>query len=161
MQERNFGTALTPPPSTAPLRTAAACSPFDAMGILSSPSWVMAPSSLHPTQAIAVKLWNIYIDNVESCAGLKLLHIPTDQLRVYSLIDNPSGAPLDNLALVFAVYYASTIFLDDSQAQLTLGEDKLSCLLRFKTGLEQALAHGNFLDYPTLTGLLALAIYLV
>jgi hypothetical protein len=121
----------------------------------------MAPSSLHPTQAIADKLWNIYVDNVESCAGLKLLHVPTDQVRVYSVIDNPAAAPLDDLALSFAIYYASSIYLDDSQAHTTLGEDKISCLLRFKTGLEQALAHGDFLDCPTLTGLRALAIYLV
>lgn len=110
---------------------------------------------------MAVKLWNIYVDGVETCAGLKLLHIPTDQVKVYSLIDNPGAAPFDNLALGFAIYYAATLSLDDSQAQMTLGEDKMNSLLRFKTGLEQALAYRDFLDCPTLTGLRALAIYLV
>jgi len=108
-----------------------------------------------------VKLWNIYVDSVEGCAGLKLLHIPTDQVRVYSSIENPNAVPLDNLALCFAIYYASAISLDDSQAQAILGEEKLGSLLRFKTGLEQALAHADFLDYPTVTGLHALAVYLV
>ena len=80
---------------------------------------------------------------------------------MYSTIDNPVTASLDNLALSFAIYFASTVSLDAPEAQAVLGEDEHTLLLRFKVGLEQAFAHGDFLDRPTMTGLHALAIYLV
>ena len=131
------------------------------MGILSSPSLSVVPASLHPPKYLAVRLWNIYVDNVESCTGLKLLHLPTDEVKVYSTIDDPTSASLENLALSFAVYFAATISLDVPEAQITFGLDKQTLLLQFKIGLEQAIAHGDFLNRPTITGLLGLAIYLV
>lgn len=110
---------------------------------------------------MAVRLWNIYVDNVEGCAGLKLLHLPTDEVRVYSTIDDPAKASFENLALCLAIYFASAVSLDDAEAQTILEQDKHANLLIFKVGLEQAFAQGDFLDRPTLTGLHALAIYLV
>jgi len=109
---------------------------------------------------VAVRLWNIYVDNVEGCTGLKLLHLPTDEVKVYSTIDKPTKASFENLALCLAIYFASTVSLDDGEAQAILGQDKCAHLLSFKVGLEQAFAQGDFLDRPTLTGLHALAIYL-
>jgi hypothetical protein len=110
---------------------------------------------------VAVRLWNIYVTNVDGCAGLKLLHLLTDELKVYSTIDKPTEASFENLALCLAIYFASAVSLDDEEAQPILGQDKCAHLLSFKTGLEQAFAQGDFLDHPTLTGLHALAIYLV
>jgi hypothetical protein len=92
---------------------------------------------------------------------LQLLHLPTDEIKIYSTIDDPTKASSENLALTFAIYFASTVSLDGPGAQLTLGESKNLPLLRFKAGLEQAFAHGDFLDRPTMTGLQAMAIYLV
>lgn len=108
-----------------------------------------------------MRLWNTYVDNVESCAGLKLLHLPTDEVKIYSTIDDPTKASFENLALCLAIYFASTVSLDDEETQAFFGQDKCAYLLSFKVGLEQAFAQGDFLDCPTLTGLHALAIYLV
>lgn len=108
-----------------------------------------------------MRLWTLYVDNVEGCIGLKLLHIPTDEIKVYSVINDPTAASLENLALNFAIFFASTVSLDAREAQVTSGQDKHSLLLQFKLGLEQAFAHASFLDRPTITGLHALAIYLV
>jgi hypothetical protein len=58
------------------------------------------------------------------------------------------------------VYFASTVSIDSSEAGIILGQDKNTLLLKFKIGLEQSLAHGDFLDRPNVTGLIALAIYL-
>lgn len=131
------------------------------MGLLSSPSVALAPASLHPPSHVAVRLWNIYNDNVEACAGLKILHRPTDEVRVYSVISSPSTASLEDLSLSFAVYFASTIALDPAEAEMLLGHDKTAACLQFKLGLEQSFAHSQFIDQPTVTGLHALAIYLV
>lgn len=152
--------AVLTPPNTGPLQPQI-ISPFNAHGILSSPSLSIIPSTLHPPQELAVKLWKIYVDNVESCVGLKFLHLPTDDIKVYSTINDPKTASLENLALCYAVYFASAVSLDDSEAAVILREEKNTILLRFKVGLEQALAHGDFLDRPTITGLCAFAIYLV
>jgi hypothetical protein len=103
----------------------------------------------------------MYVTNVDGCAGLKLLHLPTDELKVYSTIDKPTESSFENLALCFAIYFASAVSLDDEEAQAILGQDKCTHLPSFKTGLEQAFAQGDFLDRPTLTGLHELAIYLV
>ena len=119
------------------------------------------PASLHPSTQLAARLWNAYVQNLESCVGLKLLHVPTDEVKVYSTIDDPITASLDNLALSFAIYFAATVSLDGPEAQLILEQDKHMLLLRFKVGLEQAFAYGDFLDRPTMTALHALAIYLV
>lgn len=128
------------------------------MGIMSFPCYTQQPSAFHPGKAAAVELWNIYLNNVEIILGLKLTHIPTDEVRVYSTIDDPVTAKLDDLAFCYSVYFAAAVSLDDSTV---LFLDKTTELQRFKMGIEQAFAHGDFFNRPTLTGLRALAIYLV
>jgi hypothetical protein len=136
-------------------------SPYAATGILSAPVLSLAPSEFHPSKHLAVRLWNIYVNNVDGCAGLKLLHIPTDEIKVYSTIDKPVDAPFDHHALCLAIYYSALITLEDKEVYDILGQEKSAQLLRFKIGMEQAFAQGDFLDRPTLVGLHALAIYLV
>ncbi|KAK0757775.1 hypothetical protein N5P37_009791 [Trichoderma harzianum] len=138
-----------------------ATSPFNPAGILSSLSLLQEPHTFHPTQPLAVRLWNNYVENVDGCSGLiKLLHLPTDRVKVYSVIHDPASASFHDLAFCFAIYFASAVSFEDVEARLFLGQDKDDALNTFKTGLEQAFAHGDFLDRPTLTGLLALVIYL-
>ncbi|KAF5594978.1 hypothetical protein FPCIR_4602 [Fusarium pseudocircinatum] len=132
-------------------------SPFDLMGIMSSPCYTQHPSAFHPSKATAIELWNIYLNNVEIILGLKFTHIPTDEVRVYSTIDDPASAKFDDLAFCYSIYFAAAISLEDSTSFFP---DKATELQRFKMGIEQAFAHGDFFNRPTLTGLRALAIYL-
>ncbi|KAF5649141.1 uncharacterized protein FTJAE_1137 [Fusarium tjaetaba] len=132
-------------------------SPFDTKGIMSSPCYTQNPSTFHPSKAIAIQLWNIYLNNVEIILGLKLTHIPTDEIRVYSTIDDPSAAKFDDLAFCFSIYFAAAVSLEESTSLLL---DKSTDLQRFKMGIEQAFAHGDFFNRPTSTGLRAAAIYL-
>lgn len=108
-----------------------------------------------------MRLWNIYVNNASCSSGFELLHVPTDELKVCSTIDDPASAPYENLALSFAIYFTSVVSMDDAEARVILRQDKTALLLQFKTGLEQSLAHGNFLDCPTLTSLYAYIVYLV
>ncbi|KAL1897013.1 hypothetical protein Sste5346_004216 [Sporothrix stenoceras] len=157
------------PRTTDSSHAAATPSPFNALGILSAPILNQQPSSLHPPKTLAVRLWHAYLDNVDGCSGLKLLHVPTDEVRVFSVIHDPSAASYENLALCFAIYFSALVSLDEKEAHLLLEADehyiggrhgKRDQLALFKVGLEQSLAHGDFLDRPTLVGLHALAIYL-
>lgn len=133
---------------------------INALGIFSSPLPSAVPSHYHPSKSMAAKLWTKYVD-MEGCLCLKLLHLPTDEVKIYSIIDSPDMAPLDDLSFSFAIYFAATSALEDDEAQAMLGSDRHALLLRFKVGLEQSFAHGNFLNHPTVTGLHALSIYLV
>ena len=80
---------------------------------------------------------------------------------MYSTIDEPITVSLDSLALCFAIYFAAAVSLDIPEAQETLSEGNYMILLWLKASLEQAFAHGDFLDRPTVTGLHVLTIYLV
>ncbi|KAF5009904.1 hypothetical protein FDECE_3889 [Fusarium decemcellulare] len=132
-------------------------SPFNAMGILSAPSLSQSPSDFHPEKHTAIRLWNTYVNDVECCLGLKISHVPTDEVKVYSTIHDPAKANFEDLAFCLAIYFAATVALEE---QVSSEFDKKTLLLRFKFGLEQAFAHGEFLEKPTVTGLRALAIYL-
>ncbi|KAI3576179.1 hypothetical protein IWW34DRAFT_701903 [Fusarium oxysporum f. sp. albedinis] len=132
-------------------------SPFDAMGIMSSPCYTQHPSAFHPGKATAIELWNIYLNNVEIILGLKLTHIPTDEVKVYSTIDDPVTEQFDDLAFCYSIYFAAAVSLEDTTS---LFLDKTTELERFKMGIEQAFAHSDFFNRPTVTGLRALAIYL-
>ncbi|KAF4495133.1 hypothetical protein FAGAP_8747 [Fusarium agapanthi] len=133
-------------------------SPFDVMGIMSSPCYIQDPSAFHPGKATAIELWNIYLNNVEIILGMKLTHIPTDEVRVYSTIDEPVTAKLDDLAFCYSIYFAAAVSLEEPTS---LFLDKTTELQRFKMGIEQAFSHGDFFNRPTLTGLRALAMYLL
>lgn len=133
-------------------------SPFSAMGVLSSRS--MSPTSFHPPKDVAIKLWNIYLNSVDGSTGLKVLHLPTDEVKVYSVINDPTATPPEYLALNFAIYFAAVVAVDTVESEALLGQDRTVALVRLRAGLEQSFAHCDFLDNPTMTGLHAMAIYL-
>ncbi|KAK6367947.1 hypothetical protein LTS17_010100 [Exophiala oligosperma] len=160
-EEQHIGSALTNQATTPTPRTEhPSISPFSALGIVSSPFFTQTPSTFHPSKSVAMRLWNVYVTNVDCDACQKLLHVPTDEAKVFSTVDKPNEAPLDNHALCFAIYYCAVVALDDADAYPILGGERAPHLLSFKIGLEQALAQADYLDQPTVTSLRALAIYL-
>ncbi|KAF4444278.1 hypothetical protein F53441_11186 [Fusarium austroafricanum] len=146
-QEKDIETELSTSSDT---QTIDSSSAFDTRGILSCPSHNQSAPMFHPEKAVAIDLWNVYLSKVEICIGLKITHVPTDEIRVYSTISDPLHAKVDDLAFCYSIYFAATVASDSQTAQLH----------RYKSGLEQAFAQGDFLNSPTLTGLRALAIYL-
>ena len=130
------------------------------MGILSSQHGPQTVSVFHPAKLTAMQLWKTYVDDIDSC--IKVIHVPTTEVVVYTVMDDPDNASMEALALCFAIYYAATMGLDSTDGCATLlGEDWGASLQRFKTGFEQALAHADFLENPTVMLLQAMAIYLV
>jgi hypothetical protein len=49
------------------------------------------------------------------------MHLPTDELKIYSTIDNPTEAFFKNLALCLAIYFVSTASLNGEEAQAIIG----------------------------------------
>ncbi|KAI8308924.1 C6 transcription factor asaR [Colletotrichum sp. SAR11_240] len=143
--------------SEAETATVAAPSPFVPIGIISEPFPLHLMSSLHPEKSAAIRLWTNYVNNIEPY--VKILHVPTDEATVYSTIAEPHRAKAEHLALCFAIYFVSVAVPD--RADRRGREERTVNLHRFRKGLEQALAHANFLERPTIVLLKALGIYLV
>jgi hypothetical protein len=130
------------------------------MGILSTPLSAQPISSFHPSKYTAVQLWRVFVDNVD--CFFKILHIPTAEVVVYTVINSPGTASTEALALCYSIFYAATVALDDGEdCPQLLGESWMSALHRYKAGLEQAFAQADLLENPTVVMLQALTLYLV
>lgn len=99
------------------------------------------------------------MDRVDPC--FKILHVPTDEVTIYTVIDNPDHASAEAIAMCYAVCFSAVVALGSAEVAVLLEDDKYTCLSRFKMGVEQAFAHSELLESPTLGLVQALAIYLV
>ncbi|KAJ4146188.1 hypothetical protein NW754_001652 [Fusarium falciforme] len=156
-QEHDVRTALATPRSESPPSSSFA-SPFNPMGLLSNTSSTVPLASFHPPRSLAMKLWKMFVESVDPCT--KVMHVPTTEVRVYTVLQDPSKASAENLGVCFSIYYASATALDRDVVEAFLGEDRQTALHRYKAGLEQALAETDFLENPTIPLLQALAVYL-
>ncbi|KAK7403529.1 hypothetical protein QQX98_010707 [Neonectria punicea] len=155
-QEHDVRSALSTPRNHSPQPPTT--SPFNPMGILSSRCFLQPLTAHLPPKMAAMQLWRIFVDRVDPCS--KVLHIPTDEVTIYTAIDNPGNASTEVLALCYAVYFSATVALEPNDATGILEGDKYVWLHQFKKGVDQALAHSEFLDTPTVVLLQAVAIYL-
>lgn len=116
-------------------------------------------AAFHPRRNLAVRLWKIFVDSVDPHA--KVTHLPTAERTFYTVLNDPASASSENLALCFAIYYASVTALPPNEVLHITGEDTGKVLNRYRMYLEQSLAQAEFLDNPTITLLQAMAIYAV
>ncbi|KAF5699724.1 hypothetical protein FMUND_14631 [Fusarium mundagurra] len=156
-QEDDVRMALATPRDEPPHDVASPACHLNPMGWLSAGILTVSPAMYHPQRRVANRLWKVFIDSVDPYA--KVLHIPTAETIVYIVTSDPTKASNENLALCFAIYYASVTALPPDEVLNITGEDNKQALLRYRMCLEQSLAQANFLDNPTITLLQALAIY--
>lgn len=129
------------------------------MSLLSASFSTESLVNFHPPRKTAIRLWKVFADSVDICT--KVTHLPTSETILYTVTRDPAKATIENLALCFAIYYASVTALSPDEALDVTGEDRKLALQRYKICLEQSLAQADFLDNPTITLLQALAIYTV
>ncbi|KAK4241184.1 hypothetical protein C8A03DRAFT_30667 [Achaetomium macrosporum] len=142
-QQKEIQFVLTTPPSNNRQETPQLPSIYNPMGILSTAVPSQPSYSFFPSKQTALKLWNVYLEKIEACSGIKVLHIPTDEARLCAAMESPADAQPEDLALLWCNRgYPATV-----QA-------------RCKTGFEQALTEAEVLDKPRLPLLCALALYL-
>jgi hypothetical protein len=134
-------------------------SPFNLMGILSRPSQGLHIHELLPSQWQSMQLWQIYVNNVDPL--MKVLHIPTSQVTIFTAIENPRETRPNDNVLLFAIYFAAAIATEAESAYNILGQEREAFLDKAKYGFEQCLVETQFLEHPSVTSLQALAIYLV
>lgn len=119
----------------------------------------VAPEHFYPPPYQAMHLWKVFVTSVDPL--LKVLHIPTTQIAVYTALHQNFEAAADFHCLLFAIFFAATTALSADDVQHLLSYDKTTALGNFREGFERALEKGNVFEVPTVNALQALGIFLV
>ena len=100
------------PPIDSPF-TATSSSVYDHHGfILGYRSIDVNIQKCHPLPSHGTFLWSVYLENVDPL--LKILHVPTMEGILRDARRNPEKLSPGNECLVFAVYFAAVVTLDDA-----------------------------------------------
>ncbi|KAF5535890.1 hypothetical protein FMEXI_10622 [Fusarium mexicanum] len=155
-QEDDVRMALATPKEP-PHQVDSPISHLNPMGWLSAGIASVSTAIYHPQRRVAIRLWKVFVDGVDPY--VKVLHIPTTETTLYTVIGDPTKASNENLALCFAIYFAAVTATSPNEALDITGEDKKQALVRYRMCLEQSMAQSDFLENPTITSLQATAIY--
>ncbi|RDW75486.1 hypothetical protein BP6252_06628 [Coleophoma cylindrospora] len=117
------------------------------------------PRDLHPLPSQIPFLLDVYAENVNSI--IQVVHMPTVTKMVRDLRnrDMASLSPA-NEALLFSIYYAAITSMEEDDIMTNFGLTKMELNLRYRVGLEQALARADFLNVPDLVLVQAFTIFL-
>lgn len=103
-------------------------------------------------------LCGVYEANVNTL--VRIVHVPTLNAMVDGLLAGEAQTPAAE-ALLFAVYYAATASSEEAEVVRSFGVAKADLLLRYRRGLELALAEADFLCRPDLLLVQALLVFLL
>ena len=113
----------------------------------------------HPGQAQIFKLWQIYLDNVNSL--LKVTHIPTLQPRVLDAVSNLANISPSLQALIFSIYCLSILSLTQDECFALFQLSRKDLLSNYQFICRQALLNCNAWQSSDIDSLTALYFYLV
>ncbi|KAE8449463.1 hypothetical protein EG329_008071 [Mollisiaceae sp. DMI_Dod_QoI] len=113
----------------------------------------------HPLPSQIPYLLDVFSDNVNSI--VRIVHVPTIAKMVRDLRGNrlTSLTPA-NEVLMFSIYYAAITSMEEDDIMTNFGFTKSELNLKYRLGLEQALAKADFLNVPDLVLVQAFAIFL-
>jgi hypothetical protein len=112
-----------------------------------------------PAPVQVFKLWQVFIERVNPLT--KLIHVPTLQPLVFEASTDHSKIPHNAQALLYAIYFVSTVALTEVEAIQILNLPREDALKRFASGVKIALTRANFLERYDMLTLQALVLYLV
>ncbi|KAJ5116335.1 hypothetical protein N7456_000683 [Penicillium angulare] len=112
----------------------------------------------HPLPSQIPFLINVFSENVNILA--QVVHIPTINKMMHNLRGDVSKLTPSNEALMFSIYYAAVTSMEEDDITLNFGVAKSDLNLKYRLGLEHALAKADFLNAPDLVLVQALAIFL-
>ncbi|KAL6836966.1 fungal-specific transcription factor domain-containing protein [Trichoderma camerunense] len=113
----------------------------------------------HPLPSHGTFLWSVYLENVDPL--LKILHVPTMEAILREARRNPEKLTPGNETLVFAVYFAAVVTLEEADVQTNFGTGKEELLAQFRFAVEQSLAKANFLNTSDFAVVQALTLFLL
>lgn len=118
--------------------------------------------NLHPTYDVALKLWKLYVRNVDPI--VRIIHLPTGLEMVQRAAANPSAMSKVTETLLFAIYFFATVSTpeDDFQREFRqLGQSYSSLQERYHLATRQALISCHFMKTTELAVLQAYVIFLL
>ncbi|KAJ5779347.1 hypothetical protein N7457_007067 [Penicillium paradoxum] len=116
-------------------------------------------TGFHPLPSQIPFLIDVFSENVNII--FQILHIPT----VKNMVRDWRGREMKGLtpaneALMFSIYYAAITSMEADDVLLNFGATKAEVNLKYRQGLEHALARADFLNVPDLVLVQAFAIFL-
>ncbi|KAK3685280.1 fungal-specific transcription factor domain-containing protein [Podospora appendiculata] len=118
-----------------------------------------AIEGLRPLPSQIPFLLTIYTNNVNML--LQIVHMPTVVKLTNDIRNDDSSLTHANEALLFAIYYAAIVSMEDEDVKKDFGFSKADLSLRFRAGFEHALAKADFLNVPDLVLVQAFVIFLL
>ncbi|KAJ9609778.1 hypothetical protein H2200_006106 [Cladophialophora chaetospira] len=126
------------------------------LGMTSSPTQT---SNLHPTPDNVVKLWQIFLTNVNPL--VKIIHQPTLQRNIEDAMTDIDHIPRGLEALMFSIYNAAILSMRDGECQATFGEPRSTLQSRYRLGVRRSLTRAHFMGSSDILVLQALVLYLL
>ncbi|KAJ3580455.1 hypothetical protein NPX13_g99 [Xylaria arbuscula] len=114
---------------------------------------------LHPLPSQVPFLIDVFNENVNALSAI--VHMPTIRRIARSSRGSDSTISPANEALMFSIYYAAVTSMEDDDVLENFGSTKTELSLRFRLGLEYALAKADFLNTPDLVLVQAFSIFLL
>lgn len=127
--------------------------------LLFGPQCTGSLKALHPSPIHMFRLWQTFLDNVNPL--IKIFHAPSVQQMVLDATADLDEIPKNTEALLFGIYAAATISMDEDGCQKLFGEEKEVVLARFQSGGRQALRKAGYLRSSDIVVLQAFTLYLV
>ncbi|KAM0230629.1 hypothetical protein ACHAPO_009155 [Fusarium lateritium] len=103
-------------------------------------------------------LLDIFEENINII--IYIVHMPTIRKMVRVSRGSTPTIDLKNQALLFSIYYAAITSMEDEEVMTNFSASKAELNLKFRRGLEQALAKADFLNDPDIVHVQTLAIFL-
>ena len=114
---------------------------------------------LHPPKAQMLTLWSVFEQNV--IPVVKIFHRSTTKVLFEKAATGKDCISPVIEPVLFSIYYASVVSLNDEQCQSLLQESKARLAQKYRHALEQSLCRADFLNSSTLTVLQAFVLFAV
>ncbi|OBT74564.1 hypothetical protein VF21_07556 [Pseudogymnoascus sp. 05NY08] len=115
---------------------------------------------LRPLPSQIPFLLSVYSENVQ--VFIHILHMPTVTKMVRDMRDsNAASLTPVNEALLFSIYYAAVTSMEEDDTITNFGYTKSELSLKFRLGLEHALAKADFLNASDIVVVQAFVIFLL
>ncbi|KAM6521638.1 hypothetical protein FSOLCH5_006394 [Fusarium solani] len=116
-------------------------------------------ADLRPLPSQIPFLLDIFSENVNIVA--RIVHMPTIRKMIRETRSSGSSLSPANEALMFSIYYAAVTSMEEDDVATNFGSTKAELNLKYRLGLEHALANADFLNDPNIVLVQAFAIFLM
>ena len=113
----------------------------------------------HPSPVTIFRLWQTFLDNVNSL--IKLVHAPTVQQQLLDATSNLDQIPRNLEALMFGIYSMAIVSMTEDYCRKLFNEERITVLKRFQAGTRQALQNAEYLRSTDIVILQAFVLLLV